>query len=119
VRALLLDEHVPAFYRVQLLRREPELTVWRIGQPTVPPKGTLDPEILCWCEEYDYLLVTNNRGSMPQHLADHLAAGRHVPGVLSLRPKAAIGRILEHLLLAAGASHEEELRDQIVNVPFW
>jgi len=67
---------MPLAYRTQLLSREPRLTIWKIGMPGVPPSGTLDPEILLWCEGNDFILVTNNRKSMPVHLADHLAAGR-------------------------------------------
>lgn len=77
----LLDENVDPLYGTQLLRSAPELRVWAVGDPSAPPKGTLDPEILLWCEEWDFTLVTNNRHSMPLHLADHLAAGRHIPGI--------------------------------------
>jgi predicted PolB exonuclease-like 3'-5' exonuclease len=28
--------------------------VWAIGDPNTPPKGTLDPDILLWCERYDF-----------------------------------------------------------------
>jgi hypothetical protein len=40
---------------------------------------TLDPEILLWCEAHRFILVTNNRRSMPRHLADHLAMGCQNP----------------------------------------
>jgi hypothetical protein len=42
----LIDENLPTLYREQLLRRHSELTVWMIGEPGVPSKSTLDPEIL-------------------------------------------------------------------------
>ena len=74
----LLDENVDLIYQTQLQRRNPHLVVWAVGDPGAPPKSTLDPEILCWCEEYNCLLVTNNRKSMPIHLTDHIAQGRHV-----------------------------------------
>lgn len=61
----LLDENVHPLYQIQLRRRAPELMVWAVGDPSAPPKGTLDPEILCWCEEHKFVLVTNNRKSMP------------------------------------------------------
>ena len=77
----LLDENVASLFRIELVRREPAVVVWKIGDPGLPPRGTLDPEILRWCEEQDFLLVTNNRKSMPEHLAAHLDAGRHVPGI--------------------------------------
>ncbi len=76
----LLDEHVPPVYRAALASRAPDLAVWRIGDPGAPARGTLDPEILQWCEGNGFALVTSNRNSMPRHLADHLARGEHVLG---------------------------------------
>ena len=46
----LLDEHVDPLFRSELLKREPTLVVWKIGDPGVPSRGTLDPEILRWRE---------------------------------------------------------------------
>lgn len=95
----LLDENVDPVYRTELLKCEPTLTVWRIGSPGAPPGGALDPDILRWCEEYGFILVTNNRQSMPAHLRDHLAAGRHVPGIFELNPNMTIGQTVEELWL--------------------
>jgi hypothetical protein len=69
----LLDENVNPVLRSALLKRDAGLVVWQIGMPGVPEYGTLDPEILIWCEENEFILVTNNRKSMPVHLEDHLA----------------------------------------------
>ena len=69
----LLDENVDPNYKKQILRYNTDLVVWIVGEPDTPPKGTLDPEILLWCEEYNFVLVTNNRTSMPVHLRDHIA----------------------------------------------
>jgi Domain of unknown function (DUF5615) len=88
----LLDENLARQWRVQLLRRLPSLTVWMVGDPSAPRLGTLDPEILLWCEAYRFILVTNNRRSMPRHLADHLASGHWIPGILALRKNAAMGQ---------------------------
>ena len=52
----LLDEHIASLYRTQLMRQKPELIVRMIGDPNAPPKGTLDPEILNWCEIHDFIL---------------------------------------------------------------
>jgi hypothetical protein len=113
----LLDEHVDPLFRTELLKREPTLIVWRIGDPSAPPRSTLDPEILYWCEEYGFILVTNNRHTMPKHLRDHLAEGRHVPGIFVLNPNMSVGETLEELLLIWGASDEDEYRDQIAFLP--
>jgi len=90
----LLDENLPPLYQQQLLRRNPDLTVWIVGEPGIPSKGTKDPEILLWCELNRFILVTNNRASMPVHLSDHLTQGRHIPGIFVLRPKAKIANAI-------------------------
>ena len=64
----LIDENLPPSYRDQLLRRKPEQIVRVVGEFNVPAKGTLDPDILLWCEKHSFLLVTDNRRSMPRHL---------------------------------------------------
>ncbi len=69
----LMDENVNPVYINQLRRRESDLIIRAVGEPDTPPKGTLDPEILMWCEVHKFVLLTNNRKSMPVHLADHTA----------------------------------------------
>jgi hypothetical protein len=113
----LLDEHVDPALRTQLIRREPDLTVWIIGDPGAPPRGTLDPEILLWCEAHQFVLVTNNRQSIPVHLRDHLAAGHHVPGIFVLNPNVTMGALMEELLLIWGASDLEEYLDLMLYLP--
>ena len=66
----LIDENVDPTYTHQLRRLSPDLFTIAVGDITAPPKGTLDPEILLWCEDNRCILVTNNRKSMPVHLAD-------------------------------------------------
>ena len=112
-----MDENLDPIYQTQLRRREPILTVWAIGDPNTPAKGTLDPEILIWCEKHNFILVTNNRRSMPVHLADHLAQGNHIPGIFQLNPNMSVGETLEELVLAALASLEGEYCDRISYLP--
>ena len=113
----LLDENVDPLYRTELLARDPSLVVWRVDILGAPVSGTLDPEILRWCEENSFILVTNNRKSMPPHLQHHLEQRGHVPGILVISEKMSIGETIEELLLVASASFEDEYRDQIVYLP--
>lgn len=113
----LLDENVSSLFRTELLKREPTLVIWRVGFPGAPPIEASDPDILCWCEENDFILVTNNRKSMPGHLRDHLTTGRHSPGIIELNRNMGIGETIEELLLISGASKEDEYRDRIVHLP--
>jgi hypothetical protein len=34
-----------------LLRREPTMPAWKVGDVAAPPKETPDPELLTWCEK--------------------------------------------------------------------
>ena len=61
----LQSENVDPLFRTRLLQHEPEMVIWKVGDSGAPPLGTLDPDILSWCEEHDLVLVTNNRRSMP------------------------------------------------------
>jgi hypothetical protein len=91
----LLDENVDPIYRSELLRREPAMIIWLVGTPGAPPRGTPDPEVLCWCETYSFVLVTNNRKSMPVHLSVFLTEGRHILGILELNPNMGIGDTID------------------------
>lgn len=113
----LLDENLRPAYKVQIVRRERAIVVRAVGEVDAPPRGTLDPEILKWCEAHGCVLVTNNRKSMPGHLAEHIQAGGHVPGIFVLNPDMAMGDAIEILILFALASIEGEHQDRIVFLP--
>lgn len=113
----LLDENVDVLFHTQLLRREPAMVVWRVGTPGAPPTGTSDPDLLAWCEHNSFILVTNNRRSMPAHLREHLNQGRHIPGIFVLSARMSIGETVEELLLIWAASEEEEYHDRIFFLP--
>lgn len=113
----LLDENLDPLYKTQLLRKRPNVLLYTIGDPGTPSKGTLDPEILCWCEENEFVLITNNRKSMPAHLAEHLAQGRHIPGIIALNTEMSVGETLEELLLIAEAGDANDYRDHIEYLP--
>ncbi|MBC6424761.1 MAG: DUF5615 family PIN-like protein [Hormoscilla sp. SP12CHS1] len=113
----LIDENVNPLYPKQIRRKEPSIIIKVVGEPETPAKSTLDPEILYWCEENNFVLVTNNRSSMPVHLTDHLAENCHVPGIFILNPNLSIGENLEELILAALASEADEYLDRIVYLP--
>lgn len=113
----LLDENVAPALRAALHHLYPKMTVWLIGDPGAPERGTLDPEILIWCELHNFSLVTNNRASMPMHLQTHIAAGGHVPGIFVLTPQLTLGQTAEDLAVIYGASEATEYRDQLRYLP--
>ena len=54
---------------------------------------------------------------MPVHLRAHLAAGRHIPGILMLNPGMSIGEVIDELELVWDASDAEEYADRISYLP--
>ncbi len=117
MRRFLIDENISPEYRTQLLRHEPSLTVLAVGDEGAPPKSTLDPEILEWCEKNQFNLITNNRKSMPQHLCDYRKKGGHVPAIFTINLEVPMGKIIDELLLIAGASDEDEYINEIKYLP--
>ena len=114
----LLDEHIPHAIARGLRLRDPAIQIFVIGGKSGEPGiETPDPDLLRWIEEQDCWLVTNNRSSMPKHLSDHLAAGRHIPGILIVPRRLSLGEIIEELHLVWGASQPDDYRDLIVYLP--
>ena len=105
--AFLLDEQLPKWWRRQLIRLQPQLMIWGMGDQPAPALGAADPFILEWCEVHNSYLVTNNRKTMPTHLADYLARGRHMPGIFVVDPGMHIVAVANELSLIDGASLPE------------
>lgn len=115
----LLDEHNPPSLAEALRRAQADIPVQIVGVGSAPPLRTQDPDVLVWIEENDLILVTDNRRSMPVHLRRHLAAGRHVPGILTVRQRIVDWRtILADLALVWNAAVPDDFRDRIDYLPF-
>lgn len=116
-RQYLLDENVNPRLRKALKQHYPDMTVWQVGDVGTVPRGTLDPEILLWCERHQFSLVTNNRTSMPVHLRDHLLAGHHVPAIFIIHDGMSIGEIVSELGLIWELADPDEFADLINFLP--
>ena len=113
----LLDEHINRAIQRQLRRHDVTIEILAIGDPGAPETGTLDPGLLDWIEENGYILVTEDRNTMPEHLANHFAAGRHIPGIFWVRPRVSIGRIIEELYLIWMVSTADDFKDRTLFIP--
>ncbi len=118
----LLDEDThggvaEAFRRRVRLGTLPLVDVVYVGDPSAPPKGTQDPELLVWVEEDDRILVSNDRSTLIDHFLKHLAAGRHSPGVLIVKPGTGIGQLISELVLISEACTADEFFDRYQFIP--
>lgn len=114
----LLDENLSPRLKIALLRLNPTIDVLRVGESDVPALGTLDPDILNYLDLSQRALVTANRRSMPEHLAQHWRAGKNVWGIFLVRPKTPIGRLAQELQLVWETSEAEEWVDKVDWIPF-
>ncbi len=114
----LLDEHVNKAIQRKLHRMLlPIDDVLAIGDTDAPPKGTSDPDILIWIEKNSYILVSENRRTIPVHIAEHFALGRCFPGVFWIRPGSSVNDIVEELYLIWSASDIKEYQNNTLFIP--
>ena len=113
----LLDEHLSHAIQSQLLRLDAQIEILVMGQSFAPAIGVADPDILLWLEKTGYVLVTNNRRTMPDHLQAHYDAGHRIPGIFLLKRHARIGQVIDQLYLLWVASEAEEYIDRLLYLP--
>ena len=115
----LLDENLSLDLLHAILLQDRSIDVLRIGDTAAPPRGTLDPDILLYCEREHRCLVTDNRKTMPKHVRELEAAGHHHWGVLEFRhSRVPIGLVAQTLYEIGGASEAEEWIGQLRWIPF-
>ncbi|MGE3807059.1 MAG: hypothetical protein AB7K24_20535 [Gemmataceae bacterium] len=101
-----------------ILRTEPLVDIVRVGWEDAPPERIKDPELLIAAEETARVLVSNDKKSLPGHLANHFASGRHTHGVILMRRGFSIGTLAEELLIVWTASEAEEWIDGWLYIPY-
>jgi len=114
----LLDENLRDPQLLESLRAyNAEMDVLRIGDAGALPLSTPDPDILQYLEATMRTLVTNNRKSMPKYIAEHNAQGGHHGGIIWVRPKATVEKLIESLCIAWESSPAEEWLDKTEWLP--
>jgi PIN like domain len=116
---ILFDECVPHGLPDGLRLLVAQDAVTFVGDENSPPKGTVDAELLLWCEEHHWLLVTVDRTTMGDAVVAHCANGRHTFGVFILAPDATSGEVLDDLQLIVEASQAEEWIDCFAYLPMY
>jgi hypothetical protein len=89
----------------------------RVGDPTDLPLAADDPAVLAWAECEGRLLLTEDRHTMLGHLRDHLANGRHSPGILIVRGGQPMSAVMESIVLIAHAGQDADFADAITYIP--
>lgn len=94
-----------------------QLDVVRVGDLPDLPLGSTDDEILQWCEKEARILVSFDKATLAGHLAHHLKAGRHSPGIFMLHRSSRLSQVAAYLALIAQASEPWEWQNRIEFIP--
>jgi len=114
----LIDENLTPRLKAAVQRHDAEISILRVGDVGAPPLGTPDPKILDYLEATQRLLVTDNRRSIPSHVAHHAATGKHHWGIIWVRPEARLGPLAESLYLIWAVNEAGEWWDRTEWLPF-
>jgi len=114
----LLDENLSPRLKMAVLRLNPEIDILRIGDPNTLPLSSLDPEVLIYLDRSQWLLITDNRASMPDHLQAHWQHGRHIWGLLWVRPNTPMRALAQELVIIWETTDAEEWQDCLDWIPF-
>jgi hypothetical protein len=115
--AFLMDECTDPALVAGLLIAEASIDIARVGGPNAPPGGTKDPDLIRAAAAVGRVLVSNDRSSMPAHLASHFAAGGHTAGVILLRGGYPLGRYVQEILGQWKTTSADEWIDRTIYLP--
>jgi hypothetical protein len=113
---LLSDEDVHEDVVRGLRRREPGLDIVRAVD--VGLGHTPDPIILDWAASEDRILLTGDLNTMVGFAWVRVQSAQPMPGVLALLENVGVGRVLDDILLVALGLSPEEMKDQVLYIPF-
>jgi hypothetical protein len=114
----LCDEDTVKALITTLRQMEPSMDILRVGESGAPAAGTLDPDLLIAAETQQRCLISGDRSTMPIHMANHFAAGRHTNGVLLLRHGFPLARYVQDIVLIWHAMTAEEWVDATEYIPY-
>ena len=112
---LLADENLDNNILRGLELRSPSLDIVRVQE--VDLREASDVEILEWAAAHGRILVSQDRKTLPRCTFERVERGLRVPGVFLLRRSAAIGAVIDDLLILAECSEEREWEGRVIYLP--
>jgi hypothetical protein len=112
---LLADENLNGDIVRGLLLRQPSIDIVRVQD--VGLAGTDDTEILAWAAERDRIVVTHDRGTLPDRAYERVTMGLFLPGVFVIDGRFPVGQAVRELLLMVACSDQREWSGRVVHLP--
>jgi len=112
---LLADENFNHNIVRGLLRRKPDLNIVRVQD--IGLSAVDDPVILEWVTQQNRVLLTHDVSTITKYAYERIERGQFMPGVFEVSRSAAIGPIIEDILLLVQCSLTGEWEGQIIYLP--
>lgn len=112
---LLADENFDNRILRGIWRAEASVDVVRVQETDLYQAD--DPTVLAWAAQEQRVVLTHDINTMPKYAYARVRAGQPMPGLIAVRLGAAIGEVIEDILLILATSAAEELENQIVFLP--
>ena len=112
---LISDENFHGDIVRGLRRRLPEIDLIRVQDAGL--SGISDPALLNWASEQNRILLTHDRATIPLHVVKRFKSGLKVSGVFLVDDRAAIGQLIDELMLAIQCSEQLDWHDLLVYFP--
>jgi hypothetical protein len=117
----VLDEHLrgPLWKAIQQHNAAGQslIDAVRVGDPPDLSLGTADPDILVWAEREGCILVSWDKKTLSQHLANHLQTGHHSPGIFIIRQHFTLPQVIAYVAAAGSALSPAAWQDHIAFIP--
>ncbi len=114
--ALAVDENFDHHILRALLRRVPHLDARTV--PSAGLAGADDPTVLAWAASEGRVLLTHDVRTMTRFAYERVLRGEPMPGVIEVRARAAVGAVVDDLMLVLECATPGDFRDQVFYVPF-
>lgn len=115
IRLLTDNDFTGRIYR-GVLRRHPDFDVIRVQD--IGLADAADPDVLAWAAENDRIVATHDRSTMIGFAEDRIGAGEPMPGLfVANSAAAAVGPVIDDLLLIDATSEQAEWAGRVVFLP--
>ena len=112
---LLADENLDNDILRGVLRRKPDAEIARVQD--VGLRGADDPTILEWAASENRVLLTHDVETMTDYAYQRVKAGLPMPGVFEISQDAAMGEVIDDILLLLECSLPDEWEGQVRYIP--
>ena len=113
---LLSDENFNGRIVRGVLRQRPGIDLVRAQD--VGLSGVDDPAVLEWAAQNDRIVISHDQNTLVGFALDRVTGGQPMPGLFVVDSSAAVGRVINDLMLIDDATEHAEWANRIEYLPY-